>query len=97
MEKCTHESLSGVDQAPLDGPTKAWRCDGCDELIVNDGMTAVKVGRVCVVTEVRKLDGSESLYGVWETEEMARRDYGIEDERYSVRFDVVPMWGFRLV
>jgi hypothetical protein len=63
----------------------------------DERMTPVKVGQVCVVTEVRKLDGSESLYGVWETEEMARRDYGTEDERYSVRFDVVPMWGFRLV
>lgn len=63
----------------------------------NDGMTSVSVGKVCIVTEIRRLDRSESLYGVWETEEMARRDYGIEDDRYAVRFDNVSVWGFRHV
>lgn len=28
-ESCQHDSLSGIDDKPLDDPGKSWRCDEC--------------------------------------------------------------------
>lgn len=46
---CPHDSLSGIDQEPLDSPTKRWRCDQCcasvlDGTVTNVGLNWVIVG-----------------------------------------------------
>jgi hypothetical protein len=57
----------------------------------------VKVGEVCIVTEISVQNGSESLYGLWESERAARHDYGDEGTAYKVRYETFPLWGMRHV
>lgn len=48
-EPCTHESLSGVDQTPLDNAAKVWKCDECDAVMAGrstDGWIAERIDRI---------------------------------------------------
>ena len=55
---------------------------------------ARRVGSVCVVTEYRRdAPLHPHLYGVFTTEEVARRDYGDVPNGYEVEFETVPMFG----
>jgi hypothetical protein len=47
---------------------------------------------VCVVTERDASTGRDYLFGVFKTEESARKEYGDADARHEVRFDVVRLF-----
>lgn len=82
-------------------PTFFWGWPMADEQIDTysppEEWKAVKVGEICLVTEVNAQNGSESFYGAWETEAQARHDYGDEATPYKVRFETFPLWGMRHV
>lgn len=51
---------------------------------------------VCVVTERKHGEQRTHLYGVFTSEEEARKDYGREEDGWDVEFAVVPLWPSRM-
>lgn len=60
---CPHDSLSGVDMAPLDSPVKRWRCDQCCASVL-DG-TVTNVGLHWVIVGGESGPGARPMHPDW--------------------------------